>query len=83
MADRCTLHRSKFDQFKAWAIADGWCFSEGKGDYQVAQFRKKNKAGKKRCMIVYDRLGGEHFSTLDEFYPVVRAFINATRKSGV
>lgn len=79
MADRCTLHRNKFDAFKEWLISDGWSYSPGKGTYQVAQFRKKWK-GKNRCLIVYDRQQGDHYTTLDKDYGVVRAFIRSLRQ---
>jgi hypothetical protein len=78
VANRCLLHRTKLDLFKAWLVKDGWVLDENYGDYQVLRARKG-----KRFVALYDRHQGDHFSMLDRDHGLVRAFIRDTRAVGI
>ena len=50
MADRHRLHISKFEDFKAWLLKDGWDIEEPKGTWEVLRARKLGRKKSSYCL---------------------------------
>ena len=80
MATRHVLHRKYLDNFKEWLNNNGWTIEPNKGEWEVLRARK---VGRKKPLIIYDRLEGDHFSFMDRDYGVVKAFIRANKSKNM
>jgi len=75
---RCTLHKSKLNEFRDWLIQRGWKEAKPKGDYEVLRMRWKREPP----LLIYDRLESkEHYTTYDIGETLVRQWIRE-RKGG-
>lgn len=75
MADRCTLHVKKLEDFKQWLVEDGWEIVEPRGDYEVLRAKKP---GRMNPLMVYTKLESKekpHLSLMDRDIGVVRAYL--------
>ena len=79
MADRCTLHINKLDEFKEWLIQDGWeILPISRNPYEVLRAKKK---GKQYPLVVYKKAEAkEHLSIADMNMPIVEAFLRDSKK---
>lgn len=77
MAERSLLHKSKLQDFKQWLIKDGWKIESTKGYYEAL---RATKLGKKRPLIVYDKLDSkEHYSIDNRDLGLIIQFIKFDR----
>lgn len=68
---RCTLHKSKLEDFKEYLIQFDIKFREGKGDYQVIQVEVLG-----RFYPVFKRHGGDHYTTQKELLPTIKNYLS-------
>lgn len=72
---RCTLHRTKLEEFKTWCAANGYEMREGKnankGGYEVLQVFYYD-----RWYRIWDRNTGDHYTIEFALIPLVRKYIN-------
>lgn len=68
---RCTLHKSKLEDFKEYLIKFDIKFREGKGDYQVIQVGVLG-----RFYQVFKRHGGDHYTTQKELLPTIKNYLS-------
>jgi hypothetical protein len=61
VSDRCTLHRKRIEEFKAWASALGWAPEESPRSATYEVFRMRH-ADRRHPFIAYDRGSPEHVS---------------------
>jgi hypothetical protein len=76
MANRCTLHINKLEDFKAWLTARNIKFREGKGFYQVLQVETLNSGY--QCIFSRHDMP-EHYSVQDKLMPLVHKFLRETK----
>jgi len=75
MANRCTLHKSKLEDFKQYLIDQNIAFRPGKGPYQVLQVMTE-----KGFKCVYERNDmPEHLTVQDDLVPTVFEFIRLAK----
>ena len=72
MANRCTLHKSKVEAFKAWLTEHDIPHRPGKGAYELLQVLDKGAWHK---LYVRDRMP-EQVTVQDRLMPLVRLFLN-------
>jgi len=80
MRSRHLLHRSKLEEFKQYLIDQGIEVLPNKGDYEV--LRWKGLAGTP-MPIVFDRHGGDHFTTNGEASKYVFRWIKSKRDNSM
>jgi hypothetical protein len=73
MANRCTLHKTKLDDFKEYLNSQGIAYRDGKGDYQALQVLTPKDGW--QCIYIKHKMP-EHFSVQAKLMPVVRQFLN-------
>ena len=77
---RCTLHRSKLEEFKLWCAENGYETRPGrgnaKGSYEVLQVFYRG--GWHR---IWDRLRGDHYTTESALITLVHKYVS-TRNTG-
>jgi len=73
MANRCTLHKTKIEQFKEYLDSREIPHRPGVGDYQVLQVRFKLKWH----VIYYRDAAKEHYTAVDALVPLVRDFVRS------
>lgn len=80
---RCTLHRSKLEEFKLWCQENGYATRDGRGKspsnqsgYEVLQVFYKG-----HWFRIWDRLRGDHYTTESRLIPLVHKYIS-TRNTG-
>lgn len=57
---RCTLHKSKLNDFKKWLESFGWTQEETKGGYEALRMRHNDHG----VLLIYDRNDAkEHYTT--------------------
>ncbi len=77
MANRCTLHKTKLNEFKNYLNSKGIAYRDGKGDYQVLQVQTGDG-----WQSVYEKNNmPEHFSVQDKLMPTVRKFLTDQSKN--
>lgn len=76
MRSRCTLHRSKLEDFKAWCAQQGWKVTHPTAAYQVLRI----DFGAKSPAIVYDRHEGDHLTVFDESLKLVKRYLKQREK---
>lgn len=67
---RCLLHKSKLEDFKSFLIKEQFQYRSGKGQFQVLQVEVRGA-----WIPIYDRLGGDHFTTQKELIPLIRTYL--------
>lgn len=72
---RCCLHLSKVEEFKAWAIANGYNEEKPKGEYEILRLRK----GTNPPILIFKRLRGDHASTDRKSQKVVNEWMNSKK----
>lgn len=80
MRSRNQLHKSKLDEFAAFAATKGYRREPTNGTYEVARFRLYDRSGTPPPIIIYTRLRGEHFTVFGDGYDLVEEFLGADRK---
>ena len=76
--NRCLLHKTKLEEFKAWLDSKGIQHRPGKGDWQVLQVQTTNFG----WQVVFEKKDmPEHFTVNDKLVSVVREFINSSPAS--
>lgn len=76
MANRCTLHKTKLEDFKSFLDSEGIAYREGKGSYQALQVQTD-----KGWQTVYERNDmPEHFTVQDKLMPLVREFLDESKQ---
>ena len=74
--NRCCLHKTKLEEFKAWLNDEGLAHRPGKGEWQALQVQTPD-AG---WQVVFLKASmPEHFSVNEKLMPLVRRFIAARR----
>ena len=76
MADRCTLHISRLEDFKKFLIDENIAFRPGKGTWEVLQIQTQGgwyKIYRKNDMP-------EHYVAQDKVMPLIRKFVNQKHK---
>lgn len=71
---RGLLHKSKLDDFKSFLIDQQFQYRDGKGDYQVLQVEVRG-----RFYPIYDRNSGDHFTTQQELFPLIRTYLRSKK----
>lgn len=75
---RCTLHKTKLAEFKAFCEKRGWQAEPIKGGYEVLRMRHSER---KDPLIVYDRNSApEHYTTWGESARMVTALLRQRKK---
>ena len=78
MANRCTLHKTKLEDFKSFLDSLGIAHRPGKGDYQVLQVQTE----KHGYQVVFEKSNmPEHYSVNDKLMPIVRRFLDHQSKN--
>jgi hypothetical protein len=77
MANRCTLHINKLEDFKVWLTKRSIKFREGKGFYQVLQVETLNYGY--QCIFSRQDMP-EHYSVQDKLMPLVHKFLRESKK---
>ena len=83
MADRCTLHLSKLDDFAAFAETRGFRRVPPRGGYEVLRLERVQKVpGKIGALVYYRRSGAmEHASAADNATAgMVQAYVGAKKR---
>jgi len=76
MANRCTLHISKMDDFKEYLTSKDIAYRPGKGTYQVMQVLTPRHG----WQCIYERNNmPEHFTVQDKLMPIVFKFLEQSR----
>jgi hypothetical protein len=80
MADRTRnlLHRSKLEEFKQWAVGQGYREDTGSGLYQVLRLRPPEGSG---MIVFYERDSGKHVTSHDEGTSLVRRWLREREKA--
>ena len=76
MANRCTLHKTKLEDFKSYLNDYGIAYREGKGDYQILQVLTLDNG----WQCIYERGNmPEHFTIQDKLMPVIEKYLSNRR----
>jgi len=70
MANRCTLHKFKIDEFVDWLDKEDIEWRDGKGDWQVLQVKTD-----KGWSPIYTRIKGDHLVIQQALKSIVKRFI--------
>ena len=74
MANRCTLHKNKLEDFKAFLDKNVTAYRPGKGTWQVLQVLTPDSG----WQCIYERADmPEHFTVQDKLMPIVWAFLKS------
>jgi hypothetical protein len=75
---RCTLHKNKLDEFKAWLDNSNIAHRPGLGEWQVLQVLTPEYGW--QCVFKRVRMP-EHFSVNEKLMSTVQKFIDETRSA--
>ena len=74
---RDRLHLSKLEDFRAWALVQGYRAEPTKGDYEVLRLRKGTEAP----LLFWWHHGGEHVTTDARSETLVSAWLRSRRRA--
>ena len=79
MANRCTLHKDKLDDFKQFLNDRGIAYRPGRGAYQALQVFTELSG----WQCIHSRADmPEHYTVQDKLMPLVRRYLEFRRQKG-